>query len=339
MTDLPALESLLVDAASRRRRRRRAKRGVLLVAVAALVAALLPMVTRDVPNDEREVPAATPTPIPNYGVFDRPATAADEMSVRSPKTETRLIATQGKLRAYLERLRNGQYCLLTTVGKQAQTRGCAELSDRPLGLIGNGLLIFAVPDSIREVTIGDKRYPIQTNGLIANVPAGPVTVRWPGGKFDYPGNAITQPTDLYAVFKRPEQPEDRLDGLPGARRLLARDRVSVFLAPRKGEVCLIVKTVDAGREDTRAGCRPGIVHSPLVVAAPHLPQHVIAAVFPDGTTPNWATATGNFVFIPNGEEVTQLSYTDPTGRTRTDRFPKGAAAFVLGGDAVDLHEP
>jgi hypothetical protein len=213
----------------------------------------------------------------------------------------------------------------------------------PLGHFTNngssGRIILAFPDSVTSVSAGGTVYPVRTNGVIIDVPKWPVELTWmtPDGPVSRRFEAGPAPTaeTFYSVLRRRWKPSDNLAGYPGARLLYGSPDVSAWLIPRRGAVCLQVRTVDA-RTDTRSGCRHQLddVRHPIVVAVPHLPEHVVAMVFPDGATSPGIDENG-FRLIRDGNSAVNVRYTDPTGIRRVSWFPTSPvggpelAAFVL----------
>jgi hypothetical protein len=315
------LEALLVGAAVRRRRRRRARRAVLVVAAVVAVVVLAP---RGAPDD-REVPAVTPAPAPGYGVFDRPERPGDRAPGISRGTVSRRIATTPEAKAYLVRTVGERLCIV--LAHPGVARGCGDPDRTPSVLVGmrdgTARLALALPDGVDAVTVGGRRVPVRTNGLILDVDTWPVRVTWPGGEFFSRGiGTIPRAEDYFAVLKRPEQPSDQLDGLPGARLLVDRDGVRAWIVPRRGTVCLVVRSVVARGERTVSGCRQNLPDTrfPLIVAAPKGQFRVVAVLFPDG-------ASKHFELIE--DETTELRYTDPAGEARTERLPLRAGGNVL----------
>jgi hypothetical protein len=321
MTDLPALQSLLVGAAVRRRRRRQARRVVL---AAAVVAAAVIVVPRGAPDD-REVPAITPAPAPGWSVFDRPERPGDRAPRIRAGDVSRRIATGPEAKAYLVKTLGGRLCIVLV--NPGVGRGCGDPGRTPSMLVGmgkgSGRLALALPNGVATVQLGTDapvRAPVTTNGLIVDVPKWPVRVTWPGGEFFSRGvGAVPRAEDYFSVLKRPEQPSDQLDGLPGARLLVDRDGARAWIVPRLGTVCLVVKTAGVRGERTVSGCRQNLPDTrfPLIVAAPLGQHHVVAALFPDGARP------GPIVLIEDERSV--LRYTDPDGETRTEQLPARAA--------------
>jgi hypothetical protein len=151
----------------------------------------------------------------------------------------------------------------------------------------------------------------------------------------FPAAPTFRAADFYSVLQRPERVGDSLDGLPGARRLLATGDAAAWLVPRDGAVCLVLKVNDA----RASGCRHTVadVRSPLIVALPAEPERIVAAAFPDavehiGVIPGAAATrrARNGLIITQGETARKLrwkiSSPDPP---RTEALPAGRDRFIL----------
>ena len=111
MTDLPELQHLLIDAADRRTRRRRRRSAGARFAVLAAAAVVAVVLLGRADDPDVEIPATppatsrTPTPEPTvaagavesaYGVFRRPAIAADKLRMKGPQGPRRRGAPAGR---------------------------------------------------------------------------------------------------------------------------------------------------------------------------------------------------------------------------------------------------
>jgi hypothetical protein len=361
MTDFPELQQLLVGAAARRIRRRRprhaARLALALAVVALVVLALthLPSASRD-----REVPAGTPTPIAPrtdaiekaYGVFRRPARPQDDPGKRRPPFtgKARLIASTAKSDVFLI-LGKRDMCLLThakrgsTGGGGCGPRGAYVDGKRPMGTFsddpGPSLIAFAFPDGVEEVTLiladgSSATYPVRDNGFARDVPDRPVRLEWtaPDGEVAHTDFMAAPPfaaEDFYPELKRPETPQDALDGLPGARLIEQSGDARAWLVPRLGSVCLVVRI--GGAE--ASGCRHKVadVRRPLIVALerPNGP-HALAIAFPHGASRislDGRAQQGSSILltgITNGDHT--LRYRSPARHPMTDRLP-GGGSFTL----------
>jgi hypothetical protein len=341
---------LLVDAAVRHRRRRRVRRTGLRVLVVAAAVALIPVLVHDAPD--HEIPAVPPAPRAvttlgdAFSVFRRGEVPADKAPGSRPGDESRLIASDRDVRAYLLH-RGSRLCIATReLHPRDSSLQCGPISLDPKLPLGNftnrgstGRIILALPDGVSSVSAGSTEYPVRTNGVIIDVPKWPIDLTWmtPNGPASAHFEAGPAPTAemLFAALRRPWKPADNLAGFPGARLLYMSADVTAWLIPRRGAVCLQVTTIGA-RRDTRSGCRHRLddVRDPIIVAVPHRPQHVVAMVFPDGATSPGVNQDG-FRLIREGEEAVNVRYIDPTGTPRVSWFPTSPvggpemAAFVL----------
>jgi hypothetical protein len=342
MTDLPQLELLLIDAAERRHRRRRLRRtGVKALAVATVTLLVVSSLVRDDP--ELEIPAVPPTPRAStfdeaFGVFRRAELPSDKAPGAKPGDESRLIASNADVKAYLIH-RGSRMCVATNLDP---TPACGPVSldpKEPQGYYFNddgdgGRIILAFPDGVSAVSVGKTSYPVRTNGVIIDVPKWPVELSWmtPDG----PASRIYQSAGApsvemsFGVLREPANPAESLDGFPSSRRLYASPDVSAWLVPRDGKVCLVVHVVDAGREGSRSACRRQIdnVH-PIIMGVPHGPtSHIVAMVFPDGVRAPGMDDNG-FLLIRDGQSAVNVRYTDQAGEQRVSWFPEGVAGFVM----------
>ncbi|MDA0158643.1 hypothetical protein OM076_00080 [Solirubrobacter ginsenosidimutans] len=359
MTDMPELQAVLLDAARRRRRLRRSRRVAAAAALplAALVAVLA--LSPSVPEREREAPApsakpATPTRVEDaYGVLRRPARRVDRFAGEQPGDVSRRIAATPTINVFLV-LRGNDLCLVTaTKQNRMGGMGCGPASTyldgrRPIGSFsdeeGPSTLVSVFPDGVAEATVtladgSTVTRPVKDNTFALDVPARPTKLQWtaPDGRpqqNEYHAAPGFKASDFYSVLKRPEQPGDALDGLPGARRLLNLEDATAWLVPRKSAVCLVLD-VDGRRA---SGCRHkvGDVRFPLVVALAGTPERIVAAAFPDAAEhiqvlPAVRSArSSNALIIAQGQTAQRLrwkiSSPDPP---RTETLPPGDAGFVL----------
>jgi hypothetical protein len=174
MTDLPQLETLLIDAARRRRRTRRVRRGavraLVAIAIVALAFVIVPRVGREAPDDE--IPAKSPTPAPTvagkptpraadfYSVLKRPAGPDD--AVRG-LAEARKLVQLGHATAYLVP-RRGAVCLVVQWHDQ-NVSGCRHkladvryplvvaLPGRPDRGDPQRLIAAVFPDTARNISV------------------------------------------------------------------------------------------------------------------------------------------------------------------------------------------
>jgi hypothetical protein len=147
--------------------------------------------------------------------------------------------------------------------------------------------------------------------------------------------------DFYSVLKRAEAPSDHLDRAPGARRLATAGPLDAWLVPRRGAVCLVVRSQDG---DVSA-CRRKVadVRTPLIVGVgpSDRSRRAIVAAFPDAIKrvtvehgPDSASKAivANTLLVADAKAVVGLRYSAPGSRgaeRHFDRFPQSAWSFVL----------
>ena len=215
MTDLPQLQTNLVDAATRRRRRRRVRRVTTRVAVAATLLVAFPLLAREIAAPDPEVTAPTPTPT-GHG---RPAEDGRGGVRRVPPARDRArhaALARGGRRGALHRWPEGppgvpgQARRGAVPGRpqRARSRWCATRRARSspamrcwCGPAAN-LLTVALPDAVKTVRIttpGSKPFTLEAaDALAVTLGAGSGRLEWtapdgtPRADHIYWGDAATQ---------------------------------------------------------------------------------------------------------------------------------------------------
>lgn len=363
MTDLPQLQTLLVEAARRRRRRRRVATVARTFALAAPMLAVVAVVAgrESDPEVAVERPAGTARTVDQaYAVFRRAARPGDRLprgGIRGRWGRTRLIAQHGLTHQVFLAERGRDLCLVTAEEKKVGSVGCGPVrtyldGHRPLGSYsdeeGPGPIAFAFPDGVRQVrlTLADgtsATYPVRDNGFARMLRSRATLLEWtaPDGKPEsirfHPAPAF-KAADFWPALRRPARAGDDLRGLPGARRVGEGDELGAWLVPRRGAVCLVV----AYRGSEVSGCRRKVadVRRALVVGVgpEDRSARTIVAAFPHGIkrisvvrfdrTERFPLSLPSLV-IRDGLDVDALRYRSPGGGTSTDRMPASATAFVL----------
>jgi hypothetical protein len=228
-----------------------------LAAVAAVAVIAIPRSSSDV-----EVPAVTPGSVESlYGVFRTPAIPADSREI-------------GGGGAFLRRVR-GELCLVL------KQRGAGRAPCGPVSVALDGFLkqdfpggvAFAFSDGVRKVSLilanGDERtFPVVDNGVIVDLPSPVVRANWTAADgsakgMSY-GGAAAPPADLFAVLRTPRETGGELPGLPGSRLALTMGAAKVWLVPRRGVICVVVRIKDR----STSGCQPVAIanQAPMLVA-------------------------------------------------------------------------
>ena len=336
MTDLPQLQTNLVDAAARRRRRRRVRRVTARVAVAATLLVAVPAAgTRDRGARSRG-DGADPDP-------DRHGRPAEDgrRRVRRRSADPRPRATRRRgSRRETRRASSAARQAHPRLPRQARRRA---VPGRPRHLAADGVQPGARVHLRREAllvraagicspwpcrtpsrrsaspTPGFKPFTLEAADALAvtfGAGSGRLESTAPDGtpRADhiYRGDAATN----WGRFWDVERPADRLDDLPGARRIVSDPEVDAWLVPRRDAVCLLVR---AG-EDQNSGCRRnlGDTRFPIVVSV----EHRIVAAFPDrlrplSVEPPPATAIrSNALLIRDGDVRRQLHLPRQCGPAR-----------------------
>ncbi|MBE2319693.1 hypothetical protein DVA67_027235 [Solirubrobacter sp. CPCC 204708] len=350
MTDLPQLQADLTDAATRHRRRRRARRVTMRVAVAAAVVAAVPLLVRDLGAADPERPATTPTPTVHgpmdtveeaFAVFRRPATAGDKVPGLEAGEESRFLGGSAAHPVWLVK-RGDELCLaVRTTRNEPVPCGPESVFASGQALLARssgGRLVAVLPDAVTTVTAmspGVRPSTLPADALLMLMTGGDgVRLEWtaPDGSprtYEVRGRG---PAAFWSRFWDVEIPQDRLEGLPGARSLGSEAGVSAWLVPRRDAVCLVVI---AGRSEN-SGCRSPVSDTrfPIVVSA----GARIVAAFPDtlkalAVEPGSArhTVWHNAIVIDGDAEL--IRYEDSAGE-RELRLPR-QEDFVLHADAVD----
>ncbi|WP_028066116.1 hypothetical protein [Solirubrobacter soli] len=283
MSDLPQLETLLVDAAVRRRRRRRVVGGARVAVLAAAAVVAFVAIPRS-PSDV-EVPAVTPGSVEaNYHVFRRPATPADGGA------ESRAIGSAGG--AFLRRMQ-GEVCLVLK-GRGTGRAPCGPVTSALDGFLKqdfDGGVAFAFSDGVRKVSLiladGDeKTLPVVDNGVVVDLPSPVVRANWTAADGSAKGTsyagAAAPPADMFAILRAPSDGRDELPGLPGSRLALRANSVKVWLVPRRTTICVVMRIKDR----SASGCQPiGIANqAPMAIAMPGSAGRVVVVVHNDAIT-------------------------------------------------------
>lgn len=347
MTDLPQLQTLLVDAAVKRRRRRRVRRAVVPLAALACVLAVLPWAVGDLHAPDPETPAPTVAPAPSvqeaFGAFRAP-TESDPLPLQQPGARVRSLGRPGTAYrdAYLL-VRGSQLCLVVS----PNFFQCDEASElvtghkilfRVVGGRGYAVLPNGVQDLRREWTgFEPAPFTVSRNLVVFTAPAGGGRLDWiapDGTRANLVARDPKDPRSYYPRLNEPERAADRLDPLLGGARQLIADEardVHAWLVPRRATICLVVRTGDG----ERSGCRPGNdVAKPLVVSAPARPQTVVVAAFPVNllpleVTPATARSTigADGLLVLDGADLVAFQYRD----TKTGDEPRLYTPFNIDG--------
>ncbi|MDA0167801.1 hypothetical protein OJ998_01780 [Solirubrobacter taibaiensis] len=350
MTDLPQLQTNLVDAATRQRRRRRVRRVTVRVAVAATLLVAFPLLAREIAAPDPEVIAPTPTPTATAGppktveeafaVFRRPATARDTPPWLAAGDEARFIGGPKAHPVYLVK-RGDELCLAVRNTQQPMVCNLARafVSGEALLVRARGnLLTVALPDAVRTVRIttpGFKPFTLEAaDALAVTLGSRSTRLEWvapdgtPRADHLYGRDAAAH----WGRFWDAERPADHLDDLPGARRIVSDRKVDAWLVPRRNAVCLVVRSGN----DQNSGCRRNLGNSsfPIVVSV----EHRIVAAFPDRLRPlsveppSRHSNQSNALLIRDGDDAVTFTYRDTAG-VREVRLPD-QKDFVLNADPM-----
>jgi len=315
MTDLPQLQTLLVDAAVKRRRFRRVRRTGAGLLVAAAVAAVTVFGTDTAPDD-RAVPAVPPTPTPvssvddAFGPFGSPSGVAVPQLMPGDRVRRVGLPETAYADSYLV-LRGDRLCL--AVRDAFECRAAADLVSGQKLLFSrvNGRVHAVFPNGVKTVRrtwtgYQPASFAVTRNLVVFTAPSGQGRLDWhaPDGIAAHVtvyATSLDSAATYYRVLERGEQPGDRVNDLPGARWLMSFGDVDAWMVPRRSAVCLIVRS----GERRNSGCRRPVGNAalPLVVAL-------------DG----YAT-----IALPNGSEV--LSPPPPGGVTTNAMLVRGAREF------------
>ena len=351
MTDLPQLQTNLVDAATRQRRRRRVRRVTARVAVAATLLVAFPLLAREIAAPDPEVTAPTPTPTATtgppktveeaFGVFRRPATKRDTPPWLAAGDEARFIGGPKAAPRVPGQARRASCAWPSATGS---SRWCATRRARssPARRCWCGHAGICSPwpcrtrvKTVRITTPGSKPFTLEAaDALAVTFGDGSRRLEWtapdgtPRADHIYWGDAATS----WGRFWDVERPADHLDDLPGARRIVSDPKVDAWLVPRRGAVCLVVR---AG-EDQNSGCRRnlGDTRFPIVVSV----EHRIVAAFPDRLRPlsveppSRHSISSNALLIRDGDYAVSFTYRDGAG-PREVRLPE-QKDFVLHADPM-----
>lgn len=348
MTDLPQLQTLLVDAAVKRRRRRRVRRAAAPVLALAVLLALIPWVLHDVRVPDREEPV-TPSVVPTveqaFGPFQTPG--RPPLPAVLPGDRVRRVGqpAQGAADTYL-RLRGDQLCLFV------RSRSlCAVASDLASGhgiLFGvvNGRGYAVLPNGVRSVRrewtgYRPASFAVNQNLVVFSAPLGGGRLDWVAPDGTPAHLEVRNPKNPHSFYPRLNEPAteaDRYANLPGARLLLEDKGVHAWLVPRRQRICLVVEL--AGGSGGSACRRADEVSAPLVIATTAEPQVVVAAfpstLIPLGISPatarNRVSADG--ILVLDGTDLTALRWRDTrTGSEAQLRTPFNIDGYVLNGEA------
>jgi hypothetical protein len=338
MTDLPQLQTLLVDAAVRRRRRRRVRRVAVPALVAAVCLTAVPWVVGDLREADPEVPAVTPGPPPRvedaFGVFRRPLTKEDESRVARPGDMVRYLGGN----AFLE-TRGDQLCL--AVGNRLECGRAADYvsGTRALAIVDDDVVYAVFPDRVKTVirtwyARSTVELPVTGNIVTFTAPVGSGALAWQapdGSHRRVKLRDLTNPRLWYHRLGQPESALDREAGYPEARFLIgdADGRIKSWLVPRRDAICLVARV--AG--DQRSVCRAPVsdIQKPLMLAFPSRPQRILILAFPSwmtplGVSPERARRTigEDAVLIVDGDEARTIRRRDTLGRTTAIELPTGS---------------
>lgn len=335
MTDLPQLQTLLVDAAVKRRRRRRVRRvGVPAVVLAALLVAV-PWVIGETREPDPEVPAVTPAPAPRvedaFGVFREPA--KHPLPNLQPGDDMRALGQS----AYLL-VREGQLCLV--VADRYECGPAAEylFGHKILSTVVDDRGYAVLPDGVKSVTRTwlnrtPARFAVLRNLVTFAAPVGSGALEWrapDGSTHREKLRDITNPRMWYPRLGRPETALDRLGGYPGARLLITASdgQVDAWLVPRRDAICLVVRM----RRQERSVCRTPVADTrkPLMVVMPSHPQRIVVIATQSWQQPLWVTPeaaqraiSDDAFLILEGDEARSIRYRDDRGRDVVVELPRG----------------
>ena len=304
-------------------------------------------------GEDRELPATPPVPsaAPTtveaaFGVFRRPATAA-ERDVRFvvPKLpEIRRIANTPRADVYLAAARDRLCFAVLPAGRE---NGGVASCGAPQGYFdGHKIKVgtffprgrastfaAAFPDGVQAVTVtlqsGERlTFPVTTNGAAGELSSSLVALEWvaPDGqaqRIDYRSAKPLQASDIYSALRRPARAGEELVAA-GARELLRANSVRAWLAPQGSGLCLIVRV--KAREARRCRARIGATDPPLIVAVRGGGGgRVAVAAFQDRITGfnlapeagiDRATKTYGAMIWADGGERRTLRYETPEGTHR-----------------------
>lgn len=340
MTDLPQLQTLLVDAAVKRRRRRRVRRAAVPVLVAAMAVLTVPWVLRDAFVPDREVPI-TPAPAPS---------AQEAFAVLRDATPPRWGDGQpGDVLGELGRsqpprplllVRGDQLCLVIA---DRERYACGRAADytsghKILSMVVDDWAYAVFPDGVKTVTRtwqgrGRARYAVLRNLATFKVPVGAGELDWraPDGTTQREQlRDIRNPRLWFHRLGRPETALDREAGYRGARFLAgdADGRVKSWIVPRHDAICLVAR---AGG-DQRSVCRSPVADTqrPLMLALPAQPQRILVFAFPSWQTPLGVSPERarrsighDAILVLDGDEAKSVRQRDEAGRETVVNVPSG----------------
>lgn len=336
MTDLPQLQTLLVDAAVKRRRRRRVRRSAASALALAVLIAAIPWVLHDLRVPDREEPV-TPSVVPTvedaFGVFRRPASRADARGDAQPGDVVRSLGADAFLL-----LRADQLCLIAHNRYECGRAADYVSGTRALATVVDDTAFAVFPDGVRSVTRTwqgrTTRLQVSGNLLAAAVPPGRSRLDWrtPGGAAAHVWlRDFTSPRMWYPRLGVPEMERDRALGFPGARFLFAPPEgdVEAWLVPRRDAICLVAR--NAGEQ--RSVCRTPVndTRKPLMLSLPSHPQRILVFAFaswqsPLSVSPERArrSISSDAIVVFDGDTARTVSYRDDRGRRVAVDIPAGS---------------
>jgi hypothetical protein len=340
MTDLPQLQTLLVDAAVKRRRFRRVRRTGAGLLVAAAVAAVAVFGTDTAPDD-RAVPVTPPSPAPAMSVEDAFGAfgAPDGIDVQALRPGDRVRRLGQPETAYADSylvLRGDRLCL--AVRDTFECRAAADLlSGHEILFNRVGGRMYAVfPNGVKTVkrqwtSYEPASFAVSRNLVVFTAPSGRGRLDWraPDGTAAHiaiAGTTLEDAASYYSVLPRGEQPGDGVNGLAGARWLISLGDVNAWMVPRRNAVCLIVRL----GQRRNSGCRAPVGNTalPLVVA---LDGYATIAL-PDGSEvlspPPPGGVTTSTMLLARGAR--EFRYRSPYGDEQTVTLPT-ETDYVLNG--------
>jgi len=351
MTDLPQLQTLLVDAAVKRRRRRRVRRAAVPALVLAAALAVVPWVVSDLHAPDPETAVITPAPASDleaaFGAFRAP-TEQDPPALRQPGARVRSVGQPGTAYRDAYLLARGPQLCLVVVPNLFRCDAAADLvtGRKVLFRVVEGRAYVAFPNGVRSVRRGwtgfkPEAFPVTNNLVVFTGPADSGRLDWiapDGGQAHLVVGDRRDPRLYYPRLNEPGGAADRLEGVPGARLLVEEGGVRAWLVPRRQTICLVVRT---GSGETSACRRGDDIRTPLVIGAPALPQTVVVAAFPTRLLPlevSPATARSSVgadgLLVLDGADLQSFQYRDTeTGDEPRVYPPLNIDGFVLNGSA------